>query len=418
MKNKNNFLDLFAGCGGLSEGFIRAGFEPVAHIEMDQAASNSLKTRMCYHWLKQNNKYDIYLNYLNKKISRNELYSSVPKDVIDSVINKEISEDTMSEIIESIDQKLNKKKLHMIIGGPPCQAYSLIGRSCDRDKMINDNRNYLYKFYAKFLEKYKPEYFIFENVTGLLSAKDKNGNRHFDNMIEVFRQVGYECDYRVLNAKDYGVPQNRRRVIILGNHKKSKKIDLDIKLTPCEVSINELFADLPKISAGESSCIYKAKKCIDFTSNVIRKENTPLTYHVARPNTDQDRAIYALVANKWNNEKTRLNYNDIPKKLQTHKNKSAFTDRFKVVAGDLTYSHTVVAHIAKDGHYYIHPDINQNRSITPREAARIQTFPDDFYFEGVKEDAGRTAAYKQIGNAVPVLLAQKIAEHLKEVLFD
>ena len=159
-----NFIDLFAGCGGLSEGFIRAGFSPVAHIEMDLAASNSLRTRMCYHWLIQNKKEKIYFDYLKKKISRKELYELVPNDIINSVINEEISKDSLDNIFNEIDVKLKGKPLTLIIGGPPCQAYSLIGRSCDKNNMKNDKRNYLYKYYAEFLKRYQPEYFVFENV--------------------------------------------------------------------------------------------------------------------------------------------------------------------------------------------------------------------------------------------------------------
>ena len=113
-------------------------------------------------------------------------------------------------------------------------------------------------------------------------------------------------------------------------------------------------------------------------------------------------------------KKARLMYNKLPERLQTHKNKNSFLNRFRVVAGNLKFSHTVVAHIAMDGHYYIHPDIKQNRSLTPREAARLQTFPDDYYFESDNGRPYRTTAFRQIGNAVPILLAQKIAEKLKE----
>jgi len=126
----------------------------------------------------------------------------------------------------------------------------------------------------------------------------------------------------------------------------------------------------------------------------------------------QDLEIYKLVVSAWDKDKRRLKYNEIPEKLRSHKGMSSFLDRFKVVAGDLPISHTIVAHISKDGHHYIHPDISQNRSLTPREAARIQTFPDDYYFESASGKPSRTSAFKQIGNAVPVLLAQKIAEQL------
>ncbi len=140
-----------------------------------------------------------------------------------------------------------------------------------------------------------------------------------------------------------------------------------------------------------------------------------MTWHQARPNTEQDLEIYRIAVDLWNRQKTRLNYNLLPDHLKTHRQRRAFLDRFKVVAADLPLSHTVVAHIAKDGHYYIHPDIAQNRSITPREAARLQTFPDDYYFESSSGVPGRTPAFRQIGNAVPVLLARKIAGKLQEV---
>jgi site-specific DNA-cytosine methylase len=117
-----------------------------------------------------------------------------------------------------------------------------------------------------------------------------------------------------------------------------------------------------------------------------------LTQHVARPHRELDKEIYKEAVRKWNLKKERLNYNDLPERLKTHNNRSSFFDRFKVVAADFPYSQTVVAHIAKDGHYYIHADINQNRSISVREAARLQSFPDDYYFEGEKEGANRTAA--------------------------
>jgi len=136
------------------------------------------------------------------------------------------------------------------------------------------------------------------------------------------------------------------------------------------------------------------------------------TQHITRNHNDRDLEIYSLAIDKWLNDRQRLKYNDIPKRLQTHKNTEAFLDRYKVI--DPTgYSHTVVAHIAKDGHYYIYPDLKQVRSISVREAARIQSFPDDYFFEG-----GRTAAFKQIGNAVPPLMAEKIAAALKYLLLN
>ncbi|MBV6466899.1 MAG: hypothetical protein PGMFKBFP_02226 [Anaerolineales bacterium] len=151
---------------------------------------------------------------------------------------------------------------------------------------------------------------------------------------------------------------------------------------------------------------------------MLRNGIDVLTQHVTRPHTEQDKEIYRIVVEKWERERERerLNYNDLPETLKTHENRDAFLDRFKVVADNMPYSQTVVAHIAKDGHYYIHPDIEQNRSISVREAARLQSFPDDYYFEGIKEGQNRTAAFKQIGNAVPPLMVEKIARKLVRYL--
>ena len=194
------YLDLFAGAGGLSEGFIRAGYEPVAHVEMDAAACYSLKTRVAYHWLKRNEKLNIYNRYLKGEITRDEFYAEIPEPVLSSVLNYEISEETLPAIFAKIDAMLGEKKLDLIVGGPPCQAYSLAGRSRSENKMVGDKRNYLYKLYAEFLKHYQPEYFVFENVVGLLSAKDEDGSLHLENMRKLFKAYGYSTEFRTLNA--------------------------------------------------------------------------------------------------------------------------------------------------------------------------------------------------------------------------
>lgn len=152
-----------------------------------------------------------------------------------------------------------------------------------------------------------------------------------------------------------------------------------------------------------------------YTSKIKDYDLQPVTLHCARPNTAQDLKIYRKAVRLWDKDKKRLCYTDLPVKLQSQNNVDSFLDRFKVVAANIAYSQTVVAHISKDGHYFIHPDIEQNRSLTPREVARLQIFPDDYYFESTSGKPSRTTAYKQIGNAVPVLLAEKIAKALLEV---
>ena len=376
------FLDLFAGAGGLSEGFIRAGFVPVAHVEVNKAACFTLKTRTAYHWLKKQGQLQSYDDYLHGKIARTDLYNLVPSKEISSVINSEIGANTLPEIFKNIDELLQGEQLDLIIGGPPCQAYSVVGRSRDKNGMKGDKRNYLYVYYAEFLTRYKPKYFVFENVTGLSSAKDESGGRYFDNMKKLFKNVGYITESKVLSADDYGVLQRRKRIILIGNKDQKTAFFPEPKKWDPRVKVEEVLNDLPFIKAGEG-VVYpsKLKKYSgQYLYNAgIRNGNDCVTLHIARPHIERDLEIYRLAVEQWNEHNGRLQYYALPDHLKTHKNQTSFTDRFKVVAANLPVSHTVVAHIAKDGHYYIHPDIEQNRSLTPREAARLQTFPDDYF---------------------------------------
>lgn len=408
-----NYIDLFAGAGGLSEGFILAGFKPIAHVEMDLAACNTLKTRIAFHYLKSNNKSKIYYDYLQGKIKRAELYTHIPSRLIDSVINLPIGPENNETIFSLISEQLNGEEVDLIIGGPPCQAYSLVGRARSVDGMESDPRNHLYIQYASYLEKYKPKLFVFENVLGLKSAKK---GEYLKSMEKLFLEKGYKMKLYTLAANNFGVLQNRKRIIILGysNEVNTNLPDLEAIRFPSDFKVDSVFNDLPPIKAGEGIdkfVNYRSATNEYLNQTSIRNGINILTQHVSRPHTDQDKEIYRIAINKWNNEhQQRLDYNDLPEVLKTHKNRHSFFDRFKVVAQDLEYSQTVVAHIAKDGHYYIHPDIEQNRSISVREAARLQSFPDNYYFEGVKEGQNRTAAFKQIGNAVPPIMAFHVAE--------
>lgn len=416
--SKIRFIDVFAGAGGLSEGFINAGFKPIAHVEIDRAACNTLKTRTAYHFLKNNKRLNIYNEYLRGEISRVDLYNSIPERLLNSVINEGISQENNPSIFERID-KLNKnKEVDLIIGGPPCQAYSLVGRARDANNMKNDPRNYLYVQYAEYLKKYQPKMFVFENVVGLKSAKE---GKYLKDMKKLYKSCGYNMTLNTVSAKQFGVLQNRRRVIIVGwkNDLEIAPPDLESFHKACDKTyVKSIFEDLPKLQAGEGVDKYLKYSSISnnyLSSTKIRNGVDFVTQHIARPHCDRDKEIYQIAIEKWNSEKQRLKYTDIPNNLQTHNNTSSFIDRFKVVADNLKYSQTVVAHISKDGHYYIHPDKNQKRSISVREAARLQSFPDDFYFEGVKEGVPRTAAFKQIGNAVPPLMAKVIAQEIRKI---
>jgi DNA (cytosine-5)-methyltransferase 1 len=415
-----NFIDLFAGAGGLSEGFIRAGYTPLAHIEMDKYACDTLKTRAAFHWLKANDQLQKYKKYLYEKQEKEDgskLWEQVPEEVTDSVIHEAIGENTIDEIFAKVDKLKGDKKIDIIVGGPPCQAYSVIGRARMKEKVLDDPRNELYKYYVKFLEHYQPEMFVFENVLGIRSAK--NG-KPFEDLKRLVDEAGYTMEDHIQTASEHGVLQNRQRVIIVGWKKDSafQYPKLAKEENQYEV-LKDLFIDLPERKHGEGQLCAPVKYTQPLSemkylekSDIRNSIFDFTTQHIARPNNENDREIYKMAVDMWLNEKRRIDYSKIPTRLQHHKNKVSFLNRFQVV-DPCGCCHTVVAHIAMDGHYYIYPTPNPTidnvRSITIREAARIQSFPDDYYFEG-----SRSAAFKQIGNAVPVVLAHKIAEELKE----
>lgn len=408
-----SYIDIFAGAGGLSEGFQRNGYIPVAHVEMKKEACLTLKTRECFYYLKKHGRIEDYKNYLRREITRDELYAMVPETVLNSVINETMSEEGMPALFDRIDQLMEMQgieNIDVLVGGPPCQAYSLVGRARSKTNMVGDPRNYLYMLYCEVLEKYRPKIFVFENVPGLLTA---NGGSYFDDMRERFRKAGYFLEYRILNSKEYGVLQNRRRVIVIGWREGTDFTYPELDKKEQKYLVDDLFSDLPYIEPGESRNVYKCKSTEYLRESGIRTEDDILTLHQARPNLERDRKIYRQVIEAWNNGQKRLKYTELPEELCTHNNRTAFLDRFKVVAKDMPYAQTMVAHISKDGHYFIHPDIKQARSISVREAARIQSFPDNYFFEG-----GRTASFLQIGNAVPPLMASAIAKKLKEQLME
>lgn len=407
--SKLKFIDLFAGAGGLSEGFVRAGFTPVAHVEMNKDACDTLRTRTAFHWLKEEGRISEYYDYLHGTITRKELWSKIPDHLIKSVINTEISEKSLPAIFEQIDEELGNDTVDLVIGGPPCQAYSVAGRV--RKDMTDDPRNHLYKHYVEFLKKYQPKMFVFENVPGILSA---NNGHYLQLIFDAVREAGYELDKKVLNSQDFGVLQDRKRVIIIGwknnleiEYPKFYKVEQRFEVA------KHLFSDLPKIKSGQGE--WGVSPYIQDTNDYLKASGIRngiefTTQHISRFNNENDLEIYRIAVDKWVNEGKRLNYAELPPRLIKHNNTKTFTNRFQVV-NHKGVSHTVVAHICADGHYYIHPDITQNRSITVREAARIQSFPDDYFFE-----SNRTAAFKQIGNAVPVLMAQGIATTIKGMM--
>lgn len=416
MEKPINYIDLFAGAGGLSEGFERAGFSPIAHVEMMREACDTLKTRSCYYALKNvANGDEIYKKYLKGEISRETLWSSVPKDVLDKVICETMSDATLPRIFERISNLMAKKgasELDLIVGGPPCQAYSIVGRA--RKNMEKDSRNFLYKLYVKFLKKFSPKVFVFENVQGLLSA---GKGKYYEDLKQSCENAGYVFLHKLIKAEEYGVLQKRRRVIIIGIKKNlalsntSDPYPIPNTVSYLNYKIKDILSDLPPLKPGEHKNSYSGRPTTYLSLTQIRKPGDVLTWHLTRSIREQDRDIYRFVINFRRKSGKNAEYTDIPANLRTHKNLTGFLDRFKVVPESEHACQTMVAHISKDGHYYIHPDIKQARSLSVREAARIQSFPDDYYFEG-----SRTSAFTQIGNAVPPLLAYEIAKSIKNYL--
>lgn len=412
--NKNfTYVDLFAGASGLSEGFHSAGFIPVAHVERDAYACHTIKTRTAYHYCSSKNLDGLYKEYYAGNINREKFYSEIPFEKLDTVINEDISHENFNRIILKIKEAgkhLNIKDIDLLIGGPPCQAYSIRGRKANESKRKSDQRIYYYKLYAKFLKVLKPKIFVFENVPGLLSFE---GGYIFDDLRETLSNEGYTLDYKILNAVDFGVLQDRKRIIIIGWQKGLEFSYPEFEKTETAAFVNDLLKDLPARNPGDTDnyLLYTGSSTGYLTSTGIRNGYTGVAQHITRPHNKIDLEIYKRAIDLWNTKQERLKYSSLPKRLRTHKNTEGFLDRFKVVAGNTNHSHTLIAHIAKDGHYYIHPDINQCRSISIREAARIQSFPDNFIFEGP-----RTSAFTQIGNAVPPLMASEIAKKILKII--
>ena len=424
-----NFVDLFAGAGGLSEGFIKAGYTPIAHVEMKRDACNTLKTRAAFHYLRELNRLDIYENYLRNKREGTdgaELWRQVPAEVTNRVIQETIGENTMDPLLNRLDALAGGEPIDIIIGGPPCQAYSIAGRAKMGKDVKSDPRNYLYRYYLQFIGHFNPKMFVFENVMGITTAQTVDMVKPFDDLRRIAGEMGYEVEAHEQIASDYEVLQHRHRMIIVGwkredeNHNPTRYHYPDlVKVVNRYKTRTDIFADLPERKNGDG----KLCEIVPYTKPLeemkylektgIRGVFDFTTQHVTRNNNERDREIYCIAIKEWEH-KRRLNYSTLPDRLKTHKNTSSFLNRFSVVDPH-GCCHTAVAHIAMDGHYYIYPSkkptIENARSISVREAARLQSFPDDYFFEG-----SRTSVYMQIGNAVPVMMSYHIAEALRPQL--
>lgn len=400
-RRKYTFIDLFAGCGGLSEGFYRKGFEALAHVETDSDACKTLRSRMRHYG-----------------------YKNADEEVIEYDI-------TAEDIIERIECAVKGRDVDIIIGGPPCQAYSTAGRVRDGKRMASDPRNFLFESYVKILEHYRPKFFVFENVTGILSAKAKGSPILPKVLSALGKNYKVIDDPNVLihNAANYGVPQLRKRVIIMGVRKDietKEAIDLyaGVKKTHYDpdmpekergklkrfVDVKEAIGDLPAVDPGKDASTnefnYPCNN--EFLQRIGKRGVYPLMDHICRKHNDRDRERFrVMISHNWSFGEMRKNRPDLE-----HEPPRLFDNSYVVQWWNLP-SKTIIAHIHKDGFQFIHPDLSQARTFTVREAARIQSFPDDFVFEG-----SRGEKYKQIGNAVPVLFAEALATSIKSNLSD
>lgn len=403
-KNKLTFIDLFAGCGGLSEGFLSAGnYEALAHVEWEIPMVKTLRNRLAQKWkhseeeaLKRVIHFDIQKTdeLINGKWCKETLisYSSTNHDIV---------------IQKGLRGLIGKQKVDLIVGGPPCQAYSIAGRAQDKNSMKDDYRNYLFESFVKVVDEFKPKVFVFENVPGLLSATP-GGKPVTERIYEAFNEVGYEIrkpellKKSVYTASELGVPQKRNRVIIIGV-KKSTKISLEElyneldrlkkKITP--KNVQDAIGHLPKFKPLKKQKRVNGKNI----SHELVNEGD-VKFHEARFHNERDVEIFRNWLKNEMNKSTSQNkisfYNNLMGKKSNHA-------KYRNLEWDKP-SPTVVAHLYKDGLMFIHPDVNQARSITVKEAALLQSFPDDFEFVG-----SQGFAYKMIGNAVPPEMAKIIA---------
>lgn len=408
---KYTCIDLFAGAGGLSEGFLQSGcFEFLAHVEWEKPMVDTLRNNLVKRW-----------GYSEEEAKERVIRFDIQKtdelmkgSWTDETISSYGSDNAEKVIKEGIDGLLGNKKVDIIIGGPPCQAYSIAGRAQDPNSMKDDYRNYLFESFVKVVDHYRPKMFVFENVPGILSAAP--GDRLvIERIYEAFEKVGYEIrkpnDMKksIYSAADFMVPQERRRVIIIGVEKKSNHSveefyqSLDsMKSNEPKRTVRDAIGNMPKFKPLDKP--YK-----EGNRNISHKQigNEIIPLHKARYNNLRDINVFKVwIEKSMNNASTQEKlefYHKVTGKTSNH-------NKYRSLEWDKP-SPTIVSHLYKDGLMFIHPDVKQLRSITIREAALLQSFPMDFEFIG--SDA---YCFKMIGNAVPVLFAKNIALSINKIL--
>lgn len=403
MINKITTLDLFAGCGGLMEGFEKQGsFKTLGCVEWEKNPCMNLANRLKTKWNHANADEEV----IRFDIQRTEeLFNGFD----DEEYGKHIG----------LDKLIGNNKINVIIGGPPCQAYSLAGRIRDENGMRDDYRNYLFESYVKVVNHYRPSFFVFENVQGMLSAMP-DGTPIVDRIKKSFSDIGYETidDFSkaLFDLTEYGIPQNRKRIIIIGVNreefgKSCKNIINDFynnimpKYKRDKVTVEQAIGDLPKLYPLDDEVKIEGKKY----SHTLYK-GSDITNHVPRFHSKRDIKIFEMLAQDI--ESGRCEYCNTDKLKDLYRRvtgKNSNVHKYYVLRRN-EQSNTIPAHLYKDGLRHIHPDSLQARSITVREAARLQTFDDDYEFIG-----GMMHQFKMIGNAVPPKFSLALANAVQEI---
>lgn len=399
---KYKFIDLFAGCGGLEDGFLQSGrYTDVAAVEWLKPQVNTLIHRLETKW----NVMDAEERVMHFDIQReDELFKGW--------------NDVEFGIGKGLDYFVNRVGgIDVIIGGPPCQAYSVAGRVRDENGMRDDYRNYLFEHYLNVVNRYRPKVFVFENVPGILSAAP-DGTPVTELIRKGFNDIGYDIidDLKVakVNASDFGVPQNRERVIIVGIDKKIYKNTQKILIKfyseilsgykeNKKITVREAIGDLPECMPFFDEEHHKKRK-----SHTVPESN--VTWHKPRYHNLRDMDTFRTLALDIESGRREYDSRKISELYEKKIGSKSPIHRYHVLEPDVP-STTIIAHLYKDGNRFIHYDSRQSRSITVREAARLQSFDDDFEFVGSQGNA-----YQMIGNAVPPQLAKRVALALSKLL--
>jgi len=497
-------IDIFAGPGGLGEGFAaltdahgQHSFRLALSVEKESIACQTLRMRAVRRHLADVGRLGLYYQFLRGEVNRDdflrapqvqEAYREAQAEVLHAELGKVPAARVDSRIRSALDGADN----WLLIGGPPCQAYSLAGRArrANDENFESDEKHFLYREYLRILRVHAPPVFVMENVKGLLSSHH-GGNPMFSRIQRDLASPGRGLSYEIrslvrrdevfglkpddylIESERYGIPQTRHRVILVGvrwdlTHRESGLL----AETAAPVTVGDVLAGMPKIRsrlsrgadsldawrevvrsassfirgwgvegerkvvASMNAAAQAAAELTDIGGSYLPKRwplagaprsisdwmSAPglggVIQHEARQHMATDLARYLFAATFAQEFGLSPKLDVFPKALlPEHENakgldggKAPFPDRFRVQCWNIPSS-TIVSHISKDGHYYIHPDPGQCRSLTVREAARLQTFPDDYFFEG-----NRTQQYVQVGNAVPPLLARQIAEIVRDLV--